>query len=76
MPVVTKKYSEDAHLATVPDDAIVTIESAGVFYYALKSEFLSELIEHTRFEYEGDTYEYSFSLTVDGDVQFNYTLVV
>jgi hypothetical protein len=76
MAVVTRMYSADDPLTVVPDDAIVTIESAGVFYYAYKSDFLSELIEHTRFVYEEETYEYSFSLDVDGNVQFNYTLVV
>jgi len=76
MALIKHVYSDEPHLVTVPDDAIVTIEVDGTFYYALKSEFLSELVEHTRFTYEGDTYEYNLSLDENGDVQFNYTLVV
>lgn len=76
MAIIKHTYSDEPQLIQVPDDAIVTIENDGVYYHALKRDFLSELIEHTRFTLDGDLYEYKLSLDENGDVELDYTLVV
>lgn len=76
MAIIKHAYSDEPQLIQVPDDAIVTIENDGGYYYALKRDFLSELIEHTRFTLGDDLYEYKLSLDENGDVELNYTLVV